>query len=401
MSRRLRNEGGWALATAVIVIAIMLGLGLGLLSFVDEQQRQSGAERVRESAFNLGEAALNAQVFVLSRAWPASAAGAYPAACTSGSAASSCPDPTALERSFKGADFEGASWTTTVRDDAGGDLDDDDAAGGADQAYYDEALVASRPSWDADGDGAVWVRSQARARGKTRALVALVRVEEVTESFPMNVITAGGFETTNNGRKVIVDTQGTAAQPVPLAVRCTTRARSRCLDYDPAKGQVSPDTSQIGYVGEALSAAALERLRARAKALGTYYASGCPEKLSGALVFIESGDCAYSSGSKSSGNSAAAPGVLVVATGTVSFTGSLTYYGVIYGANLQRSADAVVSLGGAATIQGAVAVDGAGRVLAGSNKENVIYDGRAIAGLKSYGSAGIVQTTWRELRGGY
>ena len=88
----------------------------------------------------------------------------------------------------------------------------------------------------------------------------------------------GWFATGNTGRKVIVDTKGSAAQPAPLAVRCNLPAPSTsCLNFLPDRGQVSPDTSAPGYLGQtAVPPDALDQFRARAKTLGTYYATGCP-----------------------------------------------------------------------------------------------------------------------------
>ena len=75
----------------------------------------------------------------------------------------------------------------------------------------------------------------------------------------------------------------------------------------------------------------------------------------------------------------------------------MTFYGLIYGANLQRTTDPVMSISGAATIYGSVAVDGPGGITVGSNGENVIYDDRVFGFVKAFGGAATVQGTWREL----
>ena len=68
---RLRDdEGGWALVTAIILMAVMLATGVAMASFTDTQTQMSGKMRTRETAFNLAEAALNAQVFSLASEWP-------------------------------------------------------------------------------------------------------------------------------------------------------------------------------------------------------------------------------------------------------------------------------------------------------------------------------------------
>jgi len=78
-------------------------------------------------------------------------------------------------------------------------------------------------------------------------------VTQIKTAFPKNVLTAGYFTTTNNGKKVIVNTAGNpAGTPGTLAVRCNVSGQTypnSCLNYDPTRGQVSPDTKQDGYSG--------------------------------------------------------------------------------------------------------------------------------------------------------
>ena len=53
--------------TAILLMAIMLSVGFAVASTVDTQTSQSRKERERESTFNLAEAALSAQTFILGR----------------------------------------------------------------------------------------------------------------------------------------------------------------------------------------------------------------------------------------------------------------------------------------------------------------------------------------------
>ena len=381
----LRQEQGWAVLTAILVLGILVSLSLPLLSLIDSQQRQTAHERKSESSFNLAEAAYDSMVFVLSNEWPSVETGAFPTTCTNTSATTKCPNADLLSATYSGADYSNPGWIVSVRDDsAGGD-------------YYDAAQLSTAPTWDANGNARMWVRADAHAAGRDRTVVALVRRGDKLVPFPRNIITAGWFETGNTGRKVIVDTKGSAAQPAPVAVRCILPAPSpTCLNFQPERGQVSPDTSTPGYAGQtAVPVEALDQFRARAKTLGTYYASGCPATPAGELIFVENGSCSYKSGKVF--NSQSSPGVFVLARGTITFGGGMTYYGLIYAANLQRSTGVVAGISGAATIYGAVAVDGPGGMSVGSNGENVIYDDRVFGFVKAFGAAATVQGTWREL----
>ena len=98
MTRRqsLASESGNALISALLIMGILAMFGMALLASVDTQQRESGRERQRESAFQMSEAVLNAQIYRLSSRWPASTTGSttdsvglpYPNSCTQTSTSS-------------------------------------------------------------------------------------------------------------------------------------------------------------------------------------------------------------------------------------------------------------------------------------------------------------------------
>jgi Tfp pilus assembly protein PilX len=401
MRRLAREEGGWALVTAIVVMAAMLSLGLGAMVFIDGQTQQTGSERVGESSFNLAEGALKSQIFLLSRDWPGSPTSAY-SPCTQASTSSECPSPATLAAEFSGADYEDVTWSTAVQDN-----------GGSVASYYSTSGAAGQPGYDANGDGKVWVHAEANLRspqaatwGKPRAVAALIKADLVPLPFPRNTVTAGFFGTTNAGSKTIADTSGSSVlasptQPAPIAVRCSTPPQSACLNFDPTKGQVSPPAYDPAYPGtSALTTEEVETLRGLAKAAHTYYETGCPADPSGALVFVESGNCSYNGGNA---NSQASPGMLVIANGTLTLGGNFTFYGLVYALNQQEPLNQqgpsgnVVTLGGTSSVVGAVAVDGWGGVLAGSSGLNVAFDPNVFNLVKGYGNAAWVKGTWREL----
>lgn len=400
--RRLSDQAGSALISAMMLLAMMMGIGLAAYSVVDSNERLATGERQREVSFNFSEQLLDAQVFKLSRGWPGRigvfrrTTFAYPAACTTGVSDDRCPNGSELAGRFGGPDFlAGAAWTTEVRDNPSPNLN-----------YYDDAVTRTAPcegtttapcTYDANDDGRLWVRAQATIHGKRRTLVGLVRVEEVTEQMPTSVLVAGKFETTNNGRKVIVDTKGSASAAAPVQVRCQVRQPS-CLAYEADKDQVAPDTTQLGYNGgNALSDEAIDRLRQRAIADGTYYASGCPVNPSGELVFVETGNCSYNNSAGPCCNSAASPGVFIVNNGTLALNGNIVFHGLVYMPNRGNNSGWVVTLGGTAAIQGAVSIDGPGGLSAGSSSVNVVYDPNVFNKVKGHANAGIIQNTWREI----
>ena len=390
LRRLLRDEDG-SVVVAVIGLTLMLILGIATYSTVGTQTRLSAGDRVRESSFNLAEGALNAQTFIIGRLGPGNAQVEYPPQCTTSSTEPLCPTPATLQQSFSGtlqrdyADGQ-ATWTTEVRDNGTGDFYDSSARNG--------------PRRDVNGDNQMWVRSEAVVRGKRRAIVALVRVEARAVTFPRYALLAGGFATTNSGNKVIINATGSLG----IAVRCSTPPKSPCLDYQPAKRQLEPNNYELSYPQQtAISTDDLAGLEELARASGTYY-SGCPANPNGLVVMVEAGNCAYDDSAPGINganccNTPSAPGVFVVKNGTLSLTGNIDFFGIVYALNHQATTASVVTIGGTASVRGGVLVDGNGKVAAGASGDDIIYDPNPFNSARSFGTAGIVQNTWREIKG--
>jgi Tfp pilus assembly protein PilX len=410
--RRVSDEQGWALVTAILIMTIMLSTILGVARYVDGQTRQGAITRTRETAFNYAEAAMNMQVYVLSRDWPGAGQSATPyAVCTQASTGSRCPNTTELANLIASPDATGVSWQTQVRDNS------PSACSTATSTFYNDATVLAQPAYDCNADGKLWVRAQATARGKKRTIVELVRVEEEALDLPHAAVVAGRFVSTNSGNKVVVDTtNGTGANGF-VGVRCnvTNNESPACLDQalgtaptnNQAKWdslvqtQISPYAGhvQTGYTSNtAMSQFTRDQLKARAIADGKYFAT-CPATWpSGTIVWIESGNCSYSSNTTI--NSPAQPGLLLVNNGTLTLGGTGDYWGVIYIVNSQNSNGVVLSLNGSGTLHGGVFADGNGIVSAGgTSNNNIKYEDSSLSAVRGYGSAGLIQNTWREIKG--
>jgi Tfp pilus assembly protein PilX len=399
----MREESGLALVQTLMLTLLMVALGFALIMQVQGQQRESFQERTRESSFNLAEAALNAQVAQLARAWPTTAS-AGASSCDSTASSSTCPSAATIANGYSGGDYGSTAanaWRTSVRDNATG------------ERYWSTA-VTSRATYDANGDGSVWVRSSVTVQGNLVSLVGLATRSVTTVDFPNNVVTANWFATSNQGRKVIVDTLGSyaqppsvrpgpAAKPAKLGVRCRNMTRAQCLNYPAGKGQVQPDTATVdtGASTSAISSSQLQALERQAAAAGTLYTTCPPGSLSsvnGAPVVVKTATpCAVSIGGNTQVNSATNPGVLVIENGTLSLGGTSNFYGLVYMVNQQGSTDTLVSIHGNAAIQGIVAVDGDGGVVAGSSKTNLIYDPRAASLVRGDSGATLDKSSFRVL----
>jgi type II secretory pathway pseudopilin PulG len=400
--RRLGSENGFALVAGLLVMTVIAGLAIALLLVTNSGQKAALREQASESAFNVAEAALNAQVAQLARAWPT---GEGESRCTEATTTETngCPTGKILKESYpntspvpcsgKALDSWGSpstnEWTTYVRDDVEGA-----------NAPFNSAVEDSAKNYDANGDGKVWVRSVGVVQCRMVVLAALVSQESIPIPFPKKVVVANWFETRNSGKKVIVNTQGESSQTTNVSVRCSPPPEGQpCEKYEQEKGQVSPG----GVVEEAgtsptKSTSELETLRQQAEATGSYYPAGkCPKGLpTGHLVYIE-GPCSVEGGGNEVANSESSPGFLIIANGTLSMGGASKFYGVIYCVDKQNSNKQLIELQGTAKIVGGLDVDGAGGASFNASGENVVYSAKAVEELKTYAGADATRNSFRVL----
>jgi Tfp pilus assembly protein PilX len=412
--RRARSEEGFALVSAIVLLTVILGLGMGLLLFTDNQQRASVREQGSESAFNVGEAALNTQVGQISRAWPAKESEAYPdektnkiIRCTEATTTTTngCPSAASLSAAYPnispvpctGVSTQDAwgsplsnQWTTYVRDD------------GPSSTYFNSTLEATQPGWDANGDGKMWIRSVAAVQCHVISIVTLVSRQLVALSFPKNAVSGNWFRVTNNGNKIIVSTESEGQKGL-ISMRC--EGVSPCEEWDKSKNQVSPDTTGAAPVpSPILSEEQLAAVKSQAIALGTFRSpsvKGCPGSLAetnGLPAYIEG--CGNLTLTGGVGNSSASPGFLVLADGTLTLLGNAEFFGVIYARNPTNSASAIVSLGGTSSVVGAIDVDGKGGIEFGSSGVNFSYNPKGINEVKAYAGATPTRNTFRILPSG-
>lgn len=416
---RARNEEGFAVVAAIVLMTVIMGLGLGLLLFTDSQQKASAHEQASEAAFNVAEAALNAQVGQLSRQWPQSET-EMPRECTSSSANSEtndCPSPTDLKldpntgsTTCSGTDAWGGSlsnqWTTYVRRDIG------------ESPLFNSSTEKPELSYAASEGGALWVRSVGVVQCHPVTVVTLVTRQRVSLVVPEDAIVGNWFKTTNNGRKIIVDRKGKASEAAQVGMRCEpprSRASGTCEEYEASKEQVSPPISEHPVTSATtLTSSQLATLKSEAQSHSTFYSPTspyhCPTSMSElggvelsshtrAPVYVE-GCGALNVKANGTANTEANPGFIVIANGTFEISGTATYYGIIYAANLQKSTEAVVKLQGKANVIGGIIVDGTGGIEFGSSGENLEFDSLAIHNLTISAGAASTRNSFRILPAG-
>jgi len=403
----LRGEDGSLLIVAILLMSVMLSIAVSSFAFVDGQQQRATEQRQRETALNLAEGVLYAQGFALARNWRGNLAegNAMPTVCRSSSpVVTPCPDRRTLaaanssspaSANFTNADAsQDVTWTTRIRDNGGALADAFDTTQ-MDTMQTTGSLTCPGPcKWDANGDLKLWVQAQAVVRGRPRNLVALLKREEFAEAFPRNTITAGSFRVTNSGNKTVIDARGSQ-----VTVRCTTG--TTCAQFDAAKSQVLPATIVKDPVTpRAMSAEQVARFKAKAQTANppTYYTS-CQPGLQGKIIFIDvpaGTECTDSSSAVY--NSPTDPGFFIMPRGTFKLGG--TMYGLIYMGNEQNSSGPVLTLNANSFVIGGVAIDGPGGLVVGQAsgpRATINYLANAFTAPVTFGTAGLVQNTWREL----
>jgi Tfp pilus assembly protein PilX len=424
--RTLRKDDGFALVTAVVLLTVIFGLGLGLLLFADNQQKASAREQSSEQAFNVAEAALNAQVGQLARVWPTVAnRNVAVTRCTEGvsDGKNYCPPKLPLSVGYgqlsKVACAAGAQtdawgspitnqWTTYVRATKGG------------SSYFNSKTEEIEPDYappsepgNPELENKLWVRAVGIVNCRVVSLVTLVSRQLVSVPFPKNVLGGNWFEVTNSGghgSKGIVNGLGTAGERGEVGMRCEGRAEGngsgQCetFENEPKSHKEQFENYKKGppTPSPLLNGEQLATVRSLAEANGTLRSpalGNCPktaEELAGSPAYVEGCGNLVLNGNGSV-NSATSAGFLVLAEGTLTLTGSPTWYGVIYALNPTNLATGIVKLSGNATVYGAIEVDGKGGIELGSNSVNLVYNPEGIVDLKGSAGATPTRNTFRVL----
>ena len=411
MISRLRNEDGFALVVGIMAMVLMISLGLVMYTFVDSQARQSAYERDGESAYTYAEGLLDMEGYLVSSSWPAASPGMPDCSfngttlTATGGATSLCPAPTQLAATYTGADYAGTiTWTVRARDNGGTDQCAVITASTC-SYYYDDAGLASQPTYDANGDGQVWVRAQSVARGKRRTVVERIQLDKQPVNFPEAVLTAGYLTLKESPHVKVV----TNFSPINLrcAINSTTPSGAKCLGLKKLK-QIAPYKINYSYAPQtAIPQSSLDLLRKRAQAEGWYY-STCPTNPPGSQVFVESGSC---TGSAMPYTSPTQRGTYIQVSGTLTITGKKpasanyakgrkgNFWGLIYLANQSHLTGYVLTVSkGKRIIRGVVAIDYGGGMNLGGSKDTLLqYDPVAFQGLYLYQGSTIVRPSFRDI----
>ena len=203
---------------------------------------------------------------------------------------------------------------------------------------------------------------------------------------------------------------------VPGVVRCPRRHQRQLRRL--RRGQISPVNSVVSDPdrGSVLADGMADALKQQAISKGTYYAT-CPARPSGEVVWVESGNCPYQGNMQVNGTTKR--GVFIINNGTLKLRGGVQWWGLIYALNAQgcgsvsrlpRPAAAPTAWSRsparrrspAASSSRAPAGSARATAAATATAQNCepqtrVRPERRGSNITAYGTAGIIQNTWREL----
>ena len=178
---------------------------------------------------------------------------------------------------------------------------DDRTRHGTPVRFWDDSYPrpsATWPRYDADNNRHVWVRSEAVVRGRKRAIVAWVQIEDRIVTFPplrgARRATLQGKNSGGHGGRPLVNSTGSRS-----ASRCaaTTPPQSRLHRPEPDQGPAAPAAGN--YPAELRASRRRIDERRRSRRSRTWPGERdllrhCPSNPNGDVVYVKNaGDCAY------------------------------------------------------------------------------------------------------------
>jgi hypothetical protein len=287
-------------------------------------------------------------------------------------------------------------------------------------------------SVDTSGAGSVWVRAVGIVNCHIAVLVTKVADQIVSLNFPKFVLDANSFTVSDNGQKDIINVQDTNGNTSQISVRCTGATygngaqppNSTCAGIqNSSQVQPAPSYASPPAASPTLSDSQLRAVKKLAIQKHTYIpasvacSSITAAQLQGSPVYIEGNSSCYGNGgitipSNPQINAPSAPGLLVLVNGSIAFTGSATFYGVIYAPNAGGYTGDVVTLGGTSTVIGGINVDGNASLNVGSSGNGAVnctdtsssqkcgdleYNAAAFSGLNGFDGAASAPNMFRQL----
>ncbi|MCZ7661925.1 MAG: hypothetical protein M5U22_02765 [Thermoleophilia bacterium] len=379
MSKRIRAAGvapgeeGSLIILVMMFVLVFLGMSVALLFLVMNTTSGTELERKEVKAFNVAEAGIDAGMLALMYHWPDSAA-----------------NPTTVDETAMRADFDAQQFRDPARSPADEFIQ---------VAIYDNS--AGSPDYDANGDGKMYVDSEANVDDDRHRIIILAERKTWQLNFPLVALYANVVGSNGKGLEVRVDPAQTEPLPGGTYVAAYYNGETgKGIDL-PADGSVAPNPDSSKTFDELVNSGLMGALKSIATSENTYFTNASAAQTfllsadaPGSIIYLETTSAVEIAGNTQIGTPEN-PVVLVIdANGSdvgLDFRGTADFYGivVIKGNPIIRGTS---SFYGSFLASGAIDNKGNGSV------PEIRYNGNIIKTInRAYTmSVNIVPNTWEE-----
>lgn len=319
MNRSRRVATGSRGSTLILFLGIMAALcilAVALVAVLANAQHATSRNKARTTAFDVAEAAVDVTMQSLLNEWPK-----IGSAWTEASFAARAPD--------FGGTFDVTSNATTGNAVYVSVLDDDETGAG-------------EVGWDQNGNGYLWIDSQARVNGVSSRIRTMVQAKFYEMNLPRAWAVVGDGDLLSNAAdgnvasgKYKIGAQDVSIggpQPVAIAINGTIQNTEVAWPY------VDQDPPDKPHANEIITAELIADLTQIAGQTGRLFVNGTVpnrDDFEGLTVVIAPAGTTITLGqngnAEGSFNTPQSPGILLVLGGAdLKLSGNTEYYGVIY-----------------------------------------------------------------------
>lgn len=396
--QRHHGQDGAALVMIIGVTVALAILAATLVAVTVNAQTGTSHDRMRAKAVDVAEGSIDASLSAMSAQWPA----------TSGQAVDTT-GPTGLQSIVRGL-FPVGGLDGNPNPPAGQDFvriyiyDNSDTNG-------DGKIDRLDAPYDSYADGVMNVEVQANVGGQRAGIVTQVTASKTTLDIAKTAIYAKGNLDIGgaNSNKNVIGVAGSESGVTAITNGYfTSGGNDNALNFGCVPGLVTPVQDPTPTLYDMIPEMTLDVLQqkcfsTKAYPYRYYTSSAADTGYLGGVVVVDPPAGQYASVDlKNNTTSATAPGILIVTRGSVTYSGSGTYYGMIIVRDSPAGTDAF-TLGGTTYFRGMVFVNGSAQLngTGTAGDPNLLYDPAVAALLKSNTvvlKARVVPNTWRQVK---
>ncbi|MBU2602072.1 MAG: hypothetical protein KKA32_07880 [Actinobacteria bacterium] len=380
-ARLVRSEDGSLVVIVMMFAMVFLAIGLALFFLVKSSILGTDLESKGVKSFNVAEAGVDYGMLDLKTKWPSTSADAQ--TTTKVSAVT-----TALR-----ADFDATKFRNPTRSPAADFIK---------VLYYDNTGLANPPTWDSNGDGLMYVASEANVDDSRHRIIILAERQAWYLTFPLIAMYTSSFDANGQGLNIDIDPLQTAPLPLngtSVPAFYNSQVGAKGLDLGP---NVVANPSAAGTFDSWVASGLMGSLKGIAQSEGTYFTTAAPAatllfsgNAGGKIIYLESPTSVVDISGNTQIGSRENPVVLVIDAGTqtvgLDLKGTGDFYGIIV-----IKGDAMIR--GTASIYGSVIVSGTIINKGTGASPEINYNGNIMKQINSAYTIGvsIVPNTWEE-----